>query len=90
MEDLYDLKVRRSWKKSDGWKGWKTSASKWHGVTVEKRHVVKLLLGHNGSVGGAFHVGCGVWRREWGRRRAAFVLWDQREPRGRQYAVLTE
>ena len=90
MEDLYDRCGGRSWKKSDGWK---TSASKWygwHGVTVEKRHVVKLLLGHNGSVGGAFHVGCGVWRREWGRRRAAFVLWDQREPRGRQYAVLTE
>ena len=84
MEDLYDRCGGRSWTKSDGWK----RRAYWHGVTVEKRHVVKLELGDNGLVGGAFDVGCGVWRREWGRRRAAFVLWDQREPRGRhQYTV---
>ena len=56
LEDLYDRCGGRSWKKSDGWK---TGASKWHGVTVENRHVVKISLNNNGLIGGAFDVDVG-------------------------------
>ena len=65
LEDLYDRCGGRSWKAAALSDGWKTGASKWHGVTVENGHVVKICLnkydkkGKNGLIGGAFDVDVG-------------------------------